>query len=24
LIGSGHIKTVQTPTGLLARISRDW
>ncbi|TVU01285.1 hypothetical protein EJB05_53248 [Eragrostis curvula] len=23
LIGSGHIKTVQTPTGLLARISRD-
>ncbi|XP_039806895.1 serine/threonine-protein kinase 19 homolog isoform X1 [Panicum virgatum] len=23
LIGSGHIKTVQTPTGLLARITRD-
>lgn len=23
LIGSGHIKTVQTPTGLLARISKD-
>ncbi|WVZ79865.1 hypothetical protein U9M48_027393 [Paspalum notatum var. saurae] len=23
LIGSGHIKTVQTPTGLLARVSRD-
>lgn len=24
LIGSGHIKTVHTPTGLLARISIDW
>lgn len=23
LIGSGHVKTVQTPTGLLVRISRD-
>jgi hypothetical protein len=23
LIGSGHIKTVQTPTGLLARVSTD-
>jgi hypothetical protein len=23
LIGSGHIKIVQTPTGLLARVSRD-